>query len=192
MSTHTSSSPAPGDLEVVQRFLNTWVLPSATNVAEDHLPALLADGSLWKGRFPELPIGEAESAEKLLELRDDLRSILGAPEGWVERLNGWLQRLQLVTWVEQDEDEKASLHYWPRSMSGAIDQLLLTVVLSIEDGSWFRLKSCPNCYQVFYDSSRSKTRVWCGMVAGEGGKGCGSIAKVRRYRERHKQDKDAH
>lgn len=184
MGTRTTSSLAPGDLELVQRFLNTWMLPSATNVPEDHLPALLAGESLWSERFPELLARDGE--EELLELRDDLRGILGAPEGWVERLNRWLERLQLLTWVEQDEDGGASLHYWPRSMSGAVDQILLTVVLSIEDGTWFRLKACPNCYQVFYDSSRSKTRVWCGMEAGEGGKGCGSIAKVRRYRERQK------
>ena len=31
---------------------------------------------------------------------------------------------------------------------------------------------------------RSKTKVWCGMLAGEGGRACGTIAKVRRYRQR--------
>ncbi len=70
--------------------------------------------------------------------------------------------------------------------AGLAGRVLASVARSVEDGTFFRLKACPDCRWVFYDKSRSKTRVWCGMYAGEAGRACGTISKVRRYRQRHK------
>ena len=50
-----------------------------------------------------------------------------------------------------------------------------------------RLKACPDCRWVFYDHSRNGSKRWCGMYAGEeGGRACGTIAKVKNYRAKRK------
>jgi predicted RNA-binding Zn ribbon-like protein len=55
---------------------------------------------------------------------------------------------------------------------------------ALADGSWSRLRRCPDCKLVFWDRTRNASKVWCGMYAGADGRACGSIAKVRRYRTR--------
>ena len=37
---------------------------------------------------------------------------------------------------------------------------------------------------MFWDRTRNASKIWCGMYAGQDGRACGSIAKVRRYRAR--------
>jgi predicted RNA-binding Zn ribbon-like protein len=40
---------------------------------------------------------------------------------------------------------------------------------------------------VFYDHTRSRTKVWCGMLAGgPEGRARGTIAKVKRYRRKQR------
>jgi predicted RNA-binding Zn ribbon-like protein len=62
------------------------------------------------------------------------------------------------------------------------------IAQAVKEGTWGRLKACPDCRWAFYDHTRSKTKVWCGMLAGDGGRACGTIAKVRRYRQRRRSD----
>jgi CGNR zinc finger len=69
-------------------------------------------------------------------------------------------------------------------MAGAVLEL---VVEAVAAGIWRRLKICPDCQLVFYDRTKPQNRVWCGMSAHDpGGRACGSIAKVRSWRERRK------
>jgi hypothetical protein len=184
------NTPAPGELELVRRFLNTWRIPDekiADGMREpaDELSWLLGDPRAWEERFPGWPQATGGDEELLTRLRGDLRSALGTPEGWTEALNGWLGGYPLVAQVVE-EDEGASVRYEPAQETGFAGRVLAVVARSIEDGKFSRLKACPDCRWVFYDKSRSKTRVWCGMYAGEGGRACGTISKVRRYRQRRK------
>jgi hypothetical protein len=64
------------------------------------------------------------------------------------------------------------------TLAGAV---LQAVVAALSDGSWSRLRQCPDCRLVFWDRTRNASKVWCGMYAGSDGRACGSIAKVRRY-----------
>lgn len=58
---------------------------------------------------------------------------------------------------------------------------------AIVNKQWGRLKACPDCKWVFYDQSRNGSKRWCGMYAeGEGGRACGTIAKVKRHRAKRK------
>jgi hypothetical protein len=179
------NTPAPGELELVRRFLNTWRIDAGTREAADELPWLLKDRRAWEERFPGWPPGGEDNRELLARLREDLRGMLGAPEGWTERLNGWLGEYPLVARVVE-VDVGASVRYEPAPEAGFAGRVLAAVARSVEDGIFSRLKACPDCRWVFYDKSRSRTRVWCGMYAGEGGRACGTIAKVRRYRQRRK------
>ena len=46
----------------------------------------------------------------------------------------------------------------------------------------WRLRACPECRMLFFDSSRPGKRVWCSSTSG-----CGNRAKVRRHRARKSQ-----
>ena len=50
------------------------------------------------------------------------------------------------------------------------------------DGTWGRLKACPNdrCRWLFYDHSRNRSRAWCSMDL------CGAQSKMRTYRARRR------
>ena len=73
----TYNLPAPGELETVRKLMNTWLVPSATQIPEDRLPALLRDQEAWRREFPDVPLGADDSAESLAKLRDDLRRMVG-------------------------------------------------------------------------------------------------------------------
>lgn len=68
----------------------------------------------------------------------------------------------------------------------ALDRMLWPVVASaaelLTDGDLARVRQCPGsaCGWLFYDSSRSGRRQWCDMAD------CGNVAKVRRFRQRHR------
>jgi hypothetical protein len=185
MSESNWNSPAPGELDFVRRFLNTWRIPDGTSEPVDELPGLLKNTEAWEERFPGWKPGSGDTAELLTALRGDLRESLGGREGWVGRLNGWFERYPLVARVS-GEGKEASVRYEPRPEGGFAGRIVAVVAGSTGEGTWSRIRACPDCRWVFYDRSRSKTRVWCGMYAGEGGRACGTISKVRRYRQRKK------
>src|SRR5699024_2396990 len=123
------------------------------------LPWLLSDLQAWEKRFPGWPSDQDGAEDLVARLREDLRETLGSPEGWTETLNDWLKRYSLIVRVvEQDGATSVRYEPTPESLAGSI---LATVARSVEDGNFSRLKACPDCRWVFYDKSRSKTRVWC-------------------------------
>ncbi|WP_327085977.1 CGNR zinc finger domain-containing protein [Nonomuraea sp. NBC_01738] len=172
-----TESAAPGGLETVRTFVNTWRVPNDTRVPEDRLTA-----EAWGDDFPGLPRAGSALAE-LRRLRQALRAELGAerPAG----LRGWLEEHPVRAVLSADPGEAALvLRAEDGTAAGAI---LALVAEAVRDGRWSRLKACPDCAWVFYDHSRNGGRRWCAMNAGApDGRGCGSIAKVRAYRERRR------
>jgi predicted RNA-binding Zn ribbon-like protein len=55
----------------------------------------------------------------------------------------------------------------------------------LETGEPGRLKACENvdCFWVFYDNSRNRTRRWCDS------RGCGNLIKVRRFRAKRRAER---
>jgi predicted RNA-binding Zn ribbon-like protein len=180
----TYNLPAPGQLESVRRFMNTWLVPSATQLPEDRLPALLRDQEAWGREFPEVQRGAGDGAELLVSLRDDLRRMVAGGGGWPESLQRWLERFPPMVEVVPS-GEATEVRHASAPESGVVGWILAVIVDAVADETWFRLKRCPDCQWVFYDRTRSRTKVWCDMLAGDaGGRSCGTIAKVRRFRER--------
>lgn len=168
-------SPTPEELEQLRTFLNSWRLPHDTREPSDELVQLARD---WRRELPHLPLPRRSDYPELRQLRADLRTALGqaAPTA----LNDWLDRYPIVTAVDDGI-------VYESTTPGAVGGLLALVVKAIADGRWVRLKACPDCQHVFYDHSRNRTRTWCGMYAETGdGRACGSIAKVRAYRQRQR------
>lgn len=172
---------APGTLETLRTFVNTWRIPNSTRVPEDHLPWLLRNQRAWVEAFPDVPRARLDTLERLTALREGLRQVI--QRGDCAPISSWLQAIPPVT--EIGEAGK-SVAYRAAPGTGLAGHLLAAVVGAIAVHEWPRLKACPDCRWVFYDRSRNCSRVWCGMLAGNPTRrACGTIAKVRRWRQRH-------
>lgn len=121
--------------------------------------------------------------EQLVALRAALRGFLSPAGADTTTLNDWLSRLPVTPHIV---DGRVAHHPIRRSLAGLV---LAAFVDAVADDGWYRLKACDDCQYVFYDHTRNSSRRWCMMgVEGPGGRSCGSIAKVRRYRERIRAD----
>jgi hypothetical protein len=171
------SSTAPGELEQVRTFLNTWWIPNDTRVPVDDLAALAADPPRWSRALPSIPW--PERGRGLSTLRDQLRDVLGQTH---------VVALQPVVdahrWHVELTGTGRSVRIVPDRVT-TVSTIVSIVLEAVAAGWWQRLRACPDCGWVFYDSSRNARRTWCSMTAAGGARGCGSIAKTRAYRARH-------
>jgi predicted RNA-binding Zn ribbon-like protein len=157
---------APGSLERVRELLNSWLIPNDTREPTDR----------FDDHAPELAPAEREAVRRL---RDDLRAVVEREPDSDERLNAWMRELDFR--VEVHGGELTFEH-----REGPAGELLAIVVEAIAGRRWDRLKACPDCHWVFYDHTRNASKRWCLMSAGgPDGRSCGTIAKVRRYRQNH-------
>jgi predicted RNA-binding Zn ribbon-like protein len=150
---------APEPLRRVQLFVNSVDLHNEL----EWLPDWLEERGL------------AAQFERARELREALRSLIlannGAPldAAAVEVVNRALDRITL----ELDDSGELVL-----TGGDPIDAVVRTVAEAMLDGSWERLKACPNCNWCFYDYSPNRSASWCSM------KICGNRKKTREYRRR--------
>ena len=150
---------APEPLRRVQLFVNSVDLHNEV----EWLPGWLEERGLG---------GELERAR---ELREALRALVlannGVPvgAGAVETVNRALARISL-----QLDGSQLVL----AGADDAIDDVVRTVAEAMLDGTWERLKACPNCNWCFYDYSPNRSASWCSM------KICGNRKKTREYRRR--------
>jgi predicted RNA-binding Zn ribbon-like protein len=176
--------PAPGELALVQSFLNSrWDLERDH---EEHLgtPAELARWLAERGLLePGTPLRQAD-LRRALEVREGLRELLFANNGVspddaaVERLNRALTGAALIVRMAPDRPPALA------SPSGGLDAALASIARIVAEaqieGTWSRLKACPgrDCGWAFYDHSRNRSASWCSMSI------CGARTKAREYRRR--------
>ena len=170
--------PAPGDLALLERFVNTADIEQGTDELGDAagLNAWLAASGI------ATELGEPER-ERIVGLREALRELLLANHG--ERPDpGAIARLDragtLV--VAFDGDGTARLVPAGGGADAVVGALLAIVARSQADGTWPRMKACPadHCGWAFYDHSRNHSRTWCRMSI------CGNRAKARSFRARQR------
>lgn len=146
---------APGDLEQIRELLNTWYIPNDTRTPTD--------------RF--------RGSAVVREFRDAVRRLVEREAGAERLLDEWIDRLDARPRVRDGQLEFGA--------KGAAGAHLGIILLAVANGTWPRLKACPDCRWVFYDNSRNGSKRWCLMNAGSPtGRACGTIAKVRAFRER--------
>jgi predicted RNA-binding Zn ribbon-like protein len=170
-----STQPAPGELETVRRFVNTWDEEAGHD-------ALATPGAL----ATYFAVGDAGAADlrHAVALREALRAILlhhgGAPLD--PRAPAVLDAAARRARLELAFDARATAAPVAHAdgVAGALGRLLAAVAAAQADGTWTRLKACPadDCRWAFYDRSRNRSAVWCDM------KVCGNRAKVRSFRVR--------
>jgi|ERR1051326_762906 hypothetical protein len=187
--TGANSQVAPGTLEVVRTFLNTWWIPNDTRKPTDELMSLESMRQFYATWFGKGG-GDSEISivpELVRQLRADLRQILGKREVLV--LNEWLKRLPVEVKLTPDEEGTPTLQYRPAGSAACqlCAEVLARVLEAISRSTWMRLKACPDCQWVFYDHTKNQNKVWCLMTATTPqGRSCGSISKVRSFRQRQK------
>ena len=175
------SNPAPGELERVRAFVNTWD-------AEDGSDAISTPATLgaWLAEQELLDAGSRVTAaehKRAIGVRDAFRTTMRAHHGHEEQcaqdvLSEASHRAKLQ--VLFDAHGKARLEPSAAGVDGAIGRLLTIAHEADSEGKWSRLKVCPadDCQWAFYDQSRNRSATWCDM------KVCGNRHKVREYRER--------
>jgi predicted RNA-binding Zn ribbon-like protein len=181
-----SSDSAPGDLEAVRTYLNTWAIPNnETREPVDELDRLRVDAAAWDRALPGVRrVGRAALPE-LRRLRTALRDSLGQTNPMA--LAPWLAAHPLRPRLQGGAERPVQLVPERPTTAG---QLVAIAVTAIYDGDWHRLRACPDCRYVFFDSSRNGGRTWCRMTReDESGRSCGSLAKARAKRAR---DRAAH
>ncbi len=178
--------PAPGDLELVQTFLNSrWDLTSK-NEEERASPSAVSRWLIEHGLCDRRHALTELDRRRVLEVREGLREMLyvnnGASEDpdVVARLNRELCAPRI--YVQLAATDAPAFTPQPRDLDGALALIATIVALSQLDGSWSRMKACRghDCGWAFYDHSRNQASNWCAMSV------CGSRAKVRAYRKRRR------
>jgi predicted RNA-binding Zn ribbon-like protein len=185
LRTGEARKPAPGDLELVQGFVNTLDLEDGRDDFSD--PEAL---ERWLVQYELMDSGgplTGADLEQAARVREALRNVLMANNGGeldpsaVARLNTAAKTAELLVLFDPAGGE-ARLEPVRAGVDGAIGRLLAIVERSQCDGTWERMKGCPDtaCGWVFYDWSKNRSATWCSMEI------CGNRAKARAYRERHR------
>jgi predicted RNA-binding Zn ribbon-like protein len=179
---HDTVSPAPGKLELIRQFVNTY----DAETDEESLASPKELGA-WLRVHDLLAPGDQvrpRDLEYAIDVREALRSLLLANNGVpldpdaVQALEEASHRARLR--LSFQGGGAGELEATAPGVAGALGVLLTSAQAAMADGSWERLKVCPadDCLWAFYDRSRNRSRRWCEMEV------CGNRAKVRSYRER--------
>ncbi len=185
IDTHDSTAPAPGHLEVVQRFMNLHehVAGSGEGVPPslEMLERFLRERGLLTEAEPFTPADRELALDLLAALHAMVRANVGEPlaDEYVAVIDGLARRSGLRPRLGRDGP---ALVGSSRGVDGALGKLVAIAFLADLDGSWSHLKECAgaNCDSVFFDRSKNHSGRWCSMST------CGNRAKVRAWRERHR------
>ncbi|WP_250282029.1 MULTISPECIES: CGNR zinc finger domain-containing protein [unclassified Frankia] len=178
---------APGELELVRDFINTYDL-------ETGVDRLLTAAGLrdWIQSTPFVRGDEAppddDDRRRAVDLREALRRLAAVNGGGgdldqdvPEILQRTVQRSSVV--LRFGRDGAPQLLSEASGIDRVLGQILALSVAAHADETWARLKICPNpqCQWAFYDHSRNRSGSWCQMAE------CGNRAKVRAYRQRRQE-----
>jgi predicted RNA-binding Zn ribbon-like protein len=160
-------------------FLNTWELPNDSRIPRENL---ITQEDLKTFFLQE----NTDNLTDVILFRDDLRNVVSTSS--LEVINYWILKRNINTRMMEDTG-KYRLDFYTNKNS-IIDHILILVLRKVEEGNFHRYKICPDCKWAFYDSSKSSTKKWCSMKKNSSsGRACGTIAKVKKYREKNKKSK---
>ena len=178
---------APGELELVRRFVNTLDVEEGTDELDG--PESLLGWFAEMGLLSDEATADEGDLERALALREGIRSLLLANNGEelepadLRELNRAAGSVRLT--VRFDEDGSPVLEPETSGISAALGRILGAVARAEDEGIWGRLKVCPNdaCQWAFYDRSRNRSGRWCTMEV------CGNRMKARAFRQRQSTHK---
>ena len=173
--------PAPGQLALVQAFLNTHF-----DLTDDWGQEVLHSPSALGGWIARRGLGDggasSEDLQRALSLRGALRRTVEEPND-----PGALRGLTALTCdvpiaVRFTPDGPRFLPGPSGGVPGALGALTAIAAAAMLDGTWSRLKLCPgdHCGWAFYDQSRNRSGRWCSMAV------CGGRSKARAHYARRR------
>lgn len=182
--------PAPGQLALVQAFLNTFydLAPGRHGSEVLHSPRALGSWLADRGLLSPGAALRRADLERVLAFRAALRELLrlggdgAGAEAGLERVNA-LARGAAVE-VRLGRRGARFLSADDASVNGAVGVLVAIVATAMSDGGWARMKICPGheCGWAFYDHSRNQSGRWCSMSV------CGGREKARAHYRRRRGD----
>jgi predicted RNA-binding Zn ribbon-like protein len=175
---------APGRLELLQRFVNSYNHDFPREWDRIGTPER-AQAWLREKRLvaPDERISAADVA-RLRELREAIRALAIANHGdradaaaadFIRRAAG-TARLRVTV----DDAGRTALEPDRRGVDGAVATLLGVLHEAQLTGQWSRLKGCRHCGYAFFDRSKNRSAAWCAMSI------CGNRTKNRAYYRRRR------
>jgi predicted RNA-binding Zn ribbon-like protein len=182
---HDHPKAAPDELDHIRQFVNTLDLDSLEDkLAEPDTAAAWLTG---RGLLPENELLTPADVRQAQSMREAIRKLLLAHNGApldataVDAVNNAAKSAELV--IRFEEGGHAALVPVRPGIDGALGRLIAIVYRAMSEGTWERLKACPEdkCEWAFYDWSKNRSATWCDMAT------CGNRAKARAYRERRQR-----
>jgi predicted RNA-binding Zn ribbon-like protein len=178
---------APGRLELLQRFINTYNhdFPREWDRigAPDRARAWLREKRLVA---PGDRISEVDAA-RLRELREAIRALAIANHGGqpgaaaTDVIRRASRAAQLS--VAIDDAGRTVLEPTDLGVDGAVATLLGILHEAQLTGQWSRMKGCRKCGYAFFDRSKNRSAAWCAMSI------CGNRTKNRAYYRRRRSSR---
>jgi predicted RNA-binding Zn ribbon-like protein len=175
---------APGRLELLQRFVNSynhdfppeWDRIGTPETARAWLRAkrLVA---------PDDRITDADVA-RLRELREALRALALANHGASPdaAVAATIRRVAHTAQLSVAVDATGRTSLEPAG--GGVDRAVATLLAILHEaqltGDWSRMKGCRQCGYAFFDRSKNRSAAWCAMSI------CGNRTKNRAYYRRRR------
>jgi predicted RNA-binding Zn ribbon-like protein len=175
---------APGRLELLQRFINSYNHDFPREWDRIGTPKR-AEAWLRQKRLvePGDRISDVDVA-RLRELREAMRALAivnqtgQSPAPAIDVLRRVAAGAQLI--VAIDDTGRTALEPARRGVDGAVATLLGILHEAQLTGHWSRLKGCRQCGYAFFDRSKNRSATWCAMSI------CGNRTKNRAYYRRRR------
>lgn len=182
-----TASAAPGDLELLQRFLNLHDHDDRDRHVDPPLEMLQAflveRGLLREGeRVTEV------DRETYLRLRSAIRDMIEAGGGapMSRRHAKTLDEIAVGASLHPHfhAAQPPTLEPSGSGVAAAFGTMVSIAFVSTFEGSFEHLRLCADetCRAIFYDRSKNHSGRWCSMAT------CGNRAKVRAWRERRRSE----
>ena len=163
--------PAPGDLALVQAFVNTTIPEKGDELAS---PRRLAG---WLARHGLLEAGsellEAD-LQRALDARSGIRALVFATTVGREPETRAVDRLQQLApgvsaEVRFDDGGPIGFGSAARGLDDALGMIFAAIAAARLAGHWSLFKLCARdeCRRAFYDASQSRTGKWCTARCGD-------------------------
>src|SRR3954454_21581622 len=175
---------APGRLELLQRFVNSYnhdLPPDWDRIGSpERARAWLREKGLVA---PDDRVSDAD-AHRLREFREAVRALAianhrGRPgAGATDVIRSIAAGAPLGVVI--DGDGRSALEPARRGVNGAMATLLGILHEAQLTGDWSRLKGCRQCGYAFFDRSKNRSAAWCDMSI------CGNRTKNRAYYRRRR------
>jgi predicted RNA-binding Zn ribbon-like protein len=175
---------APGRLELLQRFINSYNHDLPLEWDRIGTPKR---ARAWLRQKRLVAAGDRISDDdvaRLRELREALRALAIANQGGQSGAAGAdvIRRVSAAAQLSVviDDTGRTALEPAGRGVDGAVATLLGILHEAQITGHWSRVKGCRQCGYAFFDRSKNRSAAWCAMSI------CGNRTKNRAYYRRRR------